>query len=128
MGANLQNIFDDAARAGNRTRRATLRRRADRYVRSSAHLRDWTFPHSHGAVAAALAAPHDPAASRALCKALYRDWKVAQALPRHFAGRQMRIAELRLLLACECTLYRRQTASVAAQRGMANFLGSLAAE
>ncbi len=127
MGAKLQHILDETATAGRHARRAGLRRRADCYVRDSRTLMYWTFPGSHGAVMAALNSPHDPDATRALCRALHRDWKTARALPHHIAGRRMRVDELRRLFACECMLYRRQAASLAAQRGMAAFLGRLAA-
>lgn len=127
MGANLHDILDEAAAAGRQSRRAGLRRRADRYVRDGRTLVYWTFPGSRSAVMAALHSPHDPATTRTLCRALHRDWKTARALPRHIAGRHMRVEELRLLLACECMLYRRQAASLSAQKGMASFLGRLAA-
>ena len=126
MGTNLQNIFEEAARAGRQARRATLRRKADAYVRDGAHLLYWTFPGSRAAVTAALQAPHEPVMTRALCRALYRDWRAARALPRYIAGRPMRIEELRLLFACECRLYRRQAASARAQRDMGAFLRNLA--
>lgn len=126
MGMNLQNILDETAEAGNQARRAALRRRAARYVRDGRRLVYWTFPGSRAAAMAALQAPHDPAVTRALCRALYRDWKTATALPRHIVGRAPRIDELRVLLACECRLYRLQAASVDAQNGMASFLHALA--
>jgi len=103
-----------------------LRRRAERYVRDRRTLLYWTFPQSRAAVVAVFNAPHDPSATRALCRALYCDWQAARALPRHVAGRQMRIDELRCLFACECALYRRQAASVSAQGEMSSFLRRLA--
>jgi hypothetical protein len=126
MDETLQNILDEAANAGRLSRRAALRRQAETYVRDVRHLFFWTFPDSRAAVTAALEAPHDPAATRALCRALYRDWRNARALPGYLVGRPMRIAELRLLFACECRLYRRQAASANAQRGMASYLRHLA--
>lgn len=127
MGIRREQILDRAAEAGRQSRRATLRRQAERYMRSASPLQDWVFPASRAVVGAALATPHNPAATRMLCRALYRDWRAAEALPRHFTGRQMRIDALRSLFACECMLYRRQSASVAAQKGMALFLNGLAA-
>ena len=124
--SRLQDILDETAAAGRRAFRARLRRRAEAYVRDGRILAYWTFPGSRGAVTDALNAPHDPAATRALCRALYRDWKTAYALPRHIAGRHMRIEELRLLFACECRLHRRQAASVRAQQDMVSFLRHLA--
>lgn len=126
MGKNLQDIFEEIAAAGRKARRAGLRGRAEDYVRNGRHLLYWTFPGSRAAVTAALRAPHDPAATRTLCRALYRDWRTAQALPRYIAGRSMRIDELRILFACECRLYRRQAASIGAQRDMGAFLRNLA--
>ena len=126
VGGNLRKILDETAEAGQRARRAALRRRAARYQRDRRHLVYWTFPGSRAAVTAALCAPHDPAATRALCRALYRDWKTACTLPRYIVGRGPRIDELRVLLACECRLYRLQSASVAAQTGMAAYLTALA--
>ena len=126
MGARLQDILDETAATGRRARRAQLRRQADRYVRDGRTLASWTFPGSRAAVMAALTSPHDPAASRALCRALYRDWTAARGLPRHLAGRRLRVDELRVLFACECMLYRRQAASLEAQRGMATYLRHLA--
>lgn len=126
MGAKFQQLLDETAAAGRQAHRDSLRRRADRYVRDGRPLAHWTFLDSREAVTAALRSPHDPATTRELCRALYRDWRTARALPRHFAGRYMRIEELRLLLACECTLYRRQAASCAAQQGMVSYLRHLA--
>jgi hypothetical protein len=126
VGTRLQDILDETAAAGRQARRARLRRRADRYVRDGRTLVYWTFAGTRSAVTDALNAPHDPAATRALCRALYRDLKTARALPRRIVGRHMRIEELRLLLACECVLYRQQAASRAAQHGMAAFLRHLA--
>ncbi len=122
----LQDIFDEAAAAGRRAMRARLRRRADAYVRDGRALAYWTFPGSGDAIRNALARPHDPAATRALCRALHRDWRAARAVPHHITGRDMRIDELRVLFACECRLYRRQAASVVAQQGMSSFLRRLA--
>ena len=127
MGAKLHDILDETAAAGRHARRAQLRRRADRYIRDGRTLAYWTFPGSSDAVMAALKSQHDPAATRALCRALLRDWKAARALPRHIAGRHMRIDELRVLFACECVLYRRQAASLNAQQEMSAFLRHLAA-
>lgn len=124
--ARLQEILEETAAAGRRARRASLRRRADAYVRDGRILLYWTYPGSRTAVGAALTAPHDPSATRALCLALYRDWRTARALPGHIAGRQMRAGELRCLFACECRLYRRQAASLDAQREMSAFLRCLA--
>lgn len=124
--ANLHDIYDEAAAAGRRAARARLRRRAECYVRDGRALAYWMFAGSRPAVMTALAFPHDPAATRTLCRALYRDWAAARALPCHIAGRHMRIDELRVLLACECLLYRRQAASRAAQQGMVDFLRHLA--
>lgn len=126
MGTNRQRILERAAESGRQARRAALRRQADRYVRNAMQLRHWTFPPSRPAIEAALAAPHDAAATRALCRTLYRDWRTARALPRYLTGRHLRIDALRELLACECILYRRQSASVAAQKGMDSFLAGLA--
>ena len=117
MGAKLHDILDETAAAGRHARRAQLRRRADRYIRDGRTLAYWTFPGSRGAVMAALKSPHDPAATRAVCRALYRDWRAARALPRHLAGRAMCVDELRILFACECRLYRRQAATAGARRG-----------
>lgn len=126
MGEKRQQILERAAESGRQARRAALRRRAVQYVRSASLLEHWTFPPSGPPIERALAAPHDPAATRALCRALYCDWRTARALPRHFTGRQMRVEALRELLACECMLYRRQSASIAAQKGMAGLLERLA--
>lgn len=122
MGARLNEILAETAAAGRRARRARLRRRAETYLRDGRALLYWTFPRSRAAVDAALGAPHDPAATRALCRALLRDWKAARALPRHIAGRGMRADELRCLFACECRLYWRQAASREARQGMSSFL------
>lgn len=126
MDPTLQQILDETAAAGRDARRAALRRRAERYRRDRRALRYWTFPAGRRSVDAALAAPHDAAATRALCRALYRDWQTARTLPPHLPGREMRIRELRLLFACECRLYRRQAASAAAQQGMVSYLRQLA--
>ncbi len=126
MGEHFRNILEEAAKAGRSSRRAALRRRADGYIRDARHLYNWTLPASRPAVVAALRSPHDPAATRALCRALYRDWRCARALPGYLVGRRMRIAELRCLFACECRLYRRQTASIDAQHGISSYLRHLA--
>jgi len=126
MDARLQEILEEVAAEGRLARRAQLRRRADGYVRDGRTLSYWTFPRSRAAVEGALKFRHDPAATRALCRALYRDWKIACQLPRHLTGRQMRVDELRCLFACECQLYRRQAASLDAQQGMSAFLRHLA--
>jgi len=126
MRARLQEILEETVAAGWRARRACLRRRADAYVRDGRTLLHWTFPRNRAVVGAALKAPHDPSATRALCRALYRDWRTARELPRHIAGRRMRAEELRCLFACEYGLYRRQAASLGAQREMSTFLRYLA--
>lgn len=95
----------DAARL---SRRSSLRRHAESYRRCGRALLYWCFPAGRSAVHAALAAPDEAAATRHLCRALWRDLRTAQALPRYLSGRAERIRSLRLLFAGECALYNDQ--------------------
>lgn len=105
---SLETIFAEIRDAGNHSRRLSLRRHAETYRRGAATLLYWTFPANRAAVIRAIADPEDPAVTRTLCRALWRDFLTAKALPRYLAGRPLRISALRMLFACECTLYLRQ--------------------
>ena len=104
----LETILARARRDGYRHYRQALRDESATYSRSIPDLLEWMFPSGSAAIETARENPCDAAATRGLCKALYRNWKSAQAMPRYFATRRMRIANLRRLFACECTLYLRQ--------------------
>lgn len=98
----------DAAR---RSRRTSLRHHAGSYRRDGRILLYWCFPPSRAAVQSAVAEPHNAAATRRLCHALWRDLETAHTLPRYLAGRSIRIDSLRLLFAGECALLMRQRRS-----------------
>lgn len=108
---SLDTVFAEIRDAGTRSRRKSRRRHAESYRRRATTLLSWTFPASRTAVTGAIAAPDSPAATRILCRALWRDLQAARALPRYLAGRPLRIAALRILFACECACYRRQRAA-----------------
>jgi len=72
--------------------------------------------------------PECPAATRALCRRLYRDLLDARAMPRFYRRRAMRIDCLRDLFSGECRLYADQRARADAQAAMNGFINSLAAE
>lgn len=105
---SLETIFAEIRDAGNHSRRESLRRHVGTYRRNATTLLSWTFPASRAAVTRAIADLGDPAATRTLCHALWRDLQAAKALPRYLAGRSLRISALRMLFACECTRYLRQ--------------------
>ena len=115
-GQTLETIFAKIRDAGDRSRRKSLRRHAGTYRRNAATLLSWTFPASRAAVTGAIGDPDNPATTRALCHALWRDMQAAKALPHYLAGRPLRITALRMLFACECTLYLRQREPVRNQR------------
>lgn len=108
MEDRLDAIFDRARRDGIASRRLARRRAAETYWRDSAMLLEWGGAASRAAVEAAAQRPGDPLATRALCRALYRDLEAAMRLPRHAATRFLRIEVLRRLFTCECALYLRQ--------------------
>ena len=72
--------------------------------------------------------PECPAATRALCRRLYRDLLDARAMPRFYRRRAMRIDCLRDLFAGECRIYADQRARADAQAAMNGFINSLAAD
>lgn len=104
----LEPILAELRDAARRSRRASLRRQANSYLRDGRILLYWCLPPSRAAVQAALADPGDAAVTRRLCRALWRDLRSAEALPRYLSGRAMRIGSLRLLFAGECALLLRQ--------------------
>lgn len=108
MEDRLDAIFARARRNGIASRRRARRRAAETYRRDSAMLLEWGGAAIRAAVEAAAPRPGDPLATRALCRALYRDLNAAMRLPRHAATRFMRVEVLRLLFTCECALYLRQ--------------------
>lgn len=108
----LETIFADIREAGNLHRRSSLRRHADIYRRNAGTLLYWTFPASRAAVVRSVADPDNPAVTKALCRALWRDLRTAKALPRYLAGRALRLSALRMLFGSECTLYLRQRNSI----------------
>lgn len=104
----LEAALVDIAADGRRDRRARLRADVRAYVRSAADLFEWTFSPARIVVTSAIENPTSPAATKALCKALYRDWKIARKLPDYMVTKQMQIDNRRSLFACECELYRQQ--------------------
>ena len=104
----LETILARARRDGFRHYRQALRDESAIYSRSIPDLLEWMFPSGNAAIETARVNPGDATATRGLCKALYRNWRSAKAMPRHFATRRMRIANLRRLFACECALYLHQ--------------------
>lgn len=108
--------------------RERRRRLATRYRRHVPTLLFWTFPESRDAVTAAAARPEQPAATRALCRRLWRDLGTARALPRFYRRREPRIEALRDLYTAECHLYSQQRARAGAQAAMNGFILGLAAE
>ena len=91
-----------------RDRRVLLRAWTANYERKAGDLFHWTSPETRDAIRHAIENPASLAATKALCKAAYRDWRAAFALPRWYRIRQMTIDNRRLLFACECELYRQQ--------------------
>lgn len=108
MEDRLDAIFARARLDGIASRRLARRRAAETYRRDFAMLLEWGGAASRAAVETAAQRPGDPPATRALCRALYRDLNAAMRLPRHAATRFMRIEVLRRLFTCECALYIRQ--------------------
>lgn len=108
MGDPLDAIFARARGDGIASRHRARRRAAETYLRDFAMLLEWTGAGSRDAVESAAQRPGDAPATRALCRALYRDLRIARRSPRHAATRFMRIDALRRLFTCECALYLRQ--------------------
>ena len=118
----MTTMFDEVVAAGRQSRRDARRARADVYDRTVQTLLYWTTAGSRKAVLLAIANPHSAEATRDLCHRLYRDIQLIRDMRLIIQQvRQNHIRELRTLLTCECQLYRKQKASVEAQRDMNEF-------
>lgn len=97
-----------------RSARQRRRRYADCYQRDAKELFHWMEPGASEFVGPAMVWPYRSDVTRRLCKRLYRDLKLARALPRYLVGRDLRVLSLKDLFAAECAMYRRQRRMAAA--------------